>query len=740
VDRSVIFSKARKSWIALAAAVVVAGSLAATASAARAASNPSAPPTLTLGTYQSAEDTSPDFIPIPGSGTPNVANTYLSWGQGLPTTFMNSAYSQGATPFVELEAWQEGASWNATPSFSAIASNGDASDTDCSLDGSTYATSCATWLADVGKAIASYGHPVVLTFAHEFNVSGQYPWSAGDTGSCGSSSCTAAQWIAAWDEVQSIVDANAGGNAFWMWAPNADTGGTTIDPSPYWPGASHVDLVGVDGYPDTTYGSQFGTFTGEFGPTFTEIRNLGYTGGIFISETNLAPLDGSGYETIPQFISDLCTDGGTGFLEWEDGGAPAMTSTQWNEANTALASDCAGSSSTPSAPAVVTGSASGVTSTAATLTGTVNPEGAATTYQFQYGTSTSYGSVTPASPASAGSGTSAVSESASLSGLSASTTYDYRLVATNATGTTDGSNQTFTTSATSSSGGAFTAVGGLIQGTSLTPSVTAHAAGDIILLHVITDGNAPPTGISGGGATWTQVGTTLQGSVNSGFSAAVYEGTVTAAGTATATVTTSGTPSGVRIAGQEYNPGSGQTGVLVSQANLDVSGTSTGPSITPTGSNELYSFYGFDTGTGTAGSTPGYTYEIDDNGNPYVFDPASPTQPPVFGDSGVAFGIAVLMESEPAPQAPVLSDGHVVSGTLLPTRADVAWDSTVTPGTWKVTINGPGFDEVSNTVTVEQADYTGLESGHTYTVTVQQLNSSGNPWGNPGVIDFVTPT
>jgi hypothetical protein len=381
-----------------------------------------------------------------------------------------------------------------------------------------------------------------------------------------------------------------------------------------------------------------------------------------------------------------------------------------------------------------------VTVTAATLNGTVNPEGTATTYQFQYGTSTSYGSVAPASAASAGSGTSAASESASLSGLSASTTYDYRLVATNATGTADGGNQTFTTSAASSSGSVFTPVGGLIQGSSLTPSVTAHAVGDVILLHVITEGNAPPTGISGGGATWTQVGSTFAGSVNSGFSAAVYEGTVTTAGTSPATVTTSGTPSAVRLAGQEYNPGSGQASVLVAQANLDVSGTSTGPSITPTGSNELYSFYGFDTGTGSAGSTPGYTYEIDDNGNPYVFDPASPAQPPVFGDSDVAFGIAVLMESAVAAQAPVLSDGHVVSGSLLPTRADVAWNSTVTPGTWEVTINGPGFDEVSNTVTAEQADYTGLESGHTYTVTVQQLDSSGNPWGNPGVIDFVTPS
>jgi len=109
------------------------------------------------------------------------------------------------------------------------------------------------------------------------------------------------------------------------------------------------------------------------------------------------------------------------------------------------ATNCGGT-----APAVTTTAATGVTSSGATLNGTVNPEGAATTYQFQYGPTTSYGSVAPASPGSAGSGSSSVNESAAVSGLSASTTYHYRLTATNATGTTNGSDQTLTTSATGS--------------------------------------------------------------------------------------------------------------------------------------------------------------------------------------------------------------------------------------------------------------------------------------------------
>lgn len=375
-----IFRMARKYRSALAAVVILAGGLTATVSAARAGNNPSTPPTMTLGTYQTSENSSDSFIPISGSGHPNVANSYVAWGQGLPTTFLNSAYSQGATPYLELEPWHQGPSWNASPpSLPAIASNGDASDTNCSLDFNTYATSCATWLADVGKAIASFGHPVVLTFAHEFNVSGQYPWAQGTTGSCGSSPCTPAQWIAAWDEVQSIIDANAGGNAFWMWAPNVDTGGSTTSPAPWWPGASHVDLVGIDGYPSTQYGAQFATFSGEFGQAFADIRNspVSWSGGIFISETNLSNMDGSGYPTMATFISDLCSADGTGVLEYEDG-LPAMTSTQWSELNTALASDCSSGSGSPSPSPSATATDTATTSPSPTGTATPTPTPTAT--------------------------------------------------------------------------------------------------------------------------------------------------------------------------------------------------------------------------------------------------------------------------------------------------------------------------------------------------------------------------
>jgi hypothetical protein len=89
-------------------------------------------------------------------------------------------------------------------------------------------------------------------------------------------------------------------------------------------------------------------------------------------------------------------------------------------------------------PSVTTESASGVTETEATLHGTVNPKGAETKYHFEYGPTTSYGNSTP--EGNAGSGLSSVGESATVTGLTPGVTYCYRMVATNAAGTSYGSN------------------------------------------------------------------------------------------------------------------------------------------------------------------------------------------------------------------------------------------------------------------------------------------------------------
>ena len=98
---------------------------------------------------------------------------------------------------------------------------------------------------------------------------------------------------------------------------------------------------------------------------------------------------------------------------------------------------------TASPPVVVTSAATGVGPTSATLGGTVNPNGQATTWYVEYGTSTSYGSKT--ADGNAGSGTSSTAVSVAVSGLTAGRTYHFRLVATSSAGTTHGADVTFVT-------------------------------------------------------------------------------------------------------------------------------------------------------------------------------------------------------------------------------------------------------------------------------------------------------
>jgi hypothetical protein len=114
-----------------------------------------------------------------------------------------------------------------------------------------------------------------------------------------------------------------------------------------------------------------------------------------------------------------------------------------NASGTVLGSDVSFKTPKPPAPVVVTGRATAVTQTTATLTGTVDPKGPTTSYFFQYGTSTAYGTQTPAG--SAGPGSETVAVSAAIGPLAPNTTYHYRLVASSANGTTHGPDASFKT-------------------------------------------------------------------------------------------------------------------------------------------------------------------------------------------------------------------------------------------------------------------------------------------------------
>jgi hypothetical protein len=104
---------------------------------------------------------------------------------------------------------------------------------------------------------------------------------------------------------------------------------------------------------------------------------------------------------------------------------------------------------TPGVPAEVeTSDATDITETSAVLNGTINPRGLQTTYHFEYGLTSAYGSRIPLAVEAAGGGNrSKRSFSRTIAGLAPGATYHFRIVAENSAGISEGADRTFTTAA-----------------------------------------------------------------------------------------------------------------------------------------------------------------------------------------------------------------------------------------------------------------------------------------------------
>ena len=115
--------------------------------------------------------------------------------------------------------------------------------------------------------------------------------------------------------------------------------------------------------------------------------------------------------------------------------------------------------------ALSTDPATEVARNTATLNGSYTGNGEDTHYFFEWGPSTAYGNSTPLEDAGSGSG--AKSISANLVGLTVETTYHYRVVATNAVGTSYGTDRSFKTLAA-------------VENLSTTPATNVLASGATI--------------------------------------------------------------------------------------------------------------------------------------------------------------------------------------------------------------------------------------------------------------------
>jgi hypothetical protein len=104
--------------------------------------------------------------------------------------------------------------------------------------------------------------------------------------------------------------------------------------------------------------------------------------------------------------------------------------------------DCWTAALQPPPTATTLGSIS-VAPTSARISGRLNAHDSTTTYRFEFGTGAAYTGSTAV--ANGGSASTGLDVTADLTGLSAGTSYHYRLVATNRAGVTNGADSTFTT-------------------------------------------------------------------------------------------------------------------------------------------------------------------------------------------------------------------------------------------------------------------------------------------------------
>ncbi|CAK0772317.1 MSHA biogenesis protein MshQ [Gammaproteobacteria bacterium] len=170
------------------------------------------------------------------------------------------------------------------------------------------------------------------------------------------------------------------------------------------------------------------------------------------------------------------------------------------------------------APTITTNAVSNVTSTSATLNGTVSSNGAITTVTFDYGLTTSYGNTVTAIQSPLATNASGSAISAIVTGLTCNTTYHFRAKGVNSVGITNGSDITFITSACPSVVS--------INRTSTDPTTANAAVSWVVIFSVsvsgvdATDFSLVPTGgvtgttissVSGSGTTWTVTANTGTG-------------------------------------------------------------------------------------------------------------------------------------------------------------------------------------------------------------------------------------
>ncbi len=185
-------------------------------------------------------------------------------------------------------------------------------------------------------------------------------------------------------------------------------------------------------------------------------------------------------------------------------------------------------------------------------------------------------------------------------------------------------------------------------------AVSPHAVGNAFVLGVKVNNSAiSAASVTGGGATWTKL--TSANDATQVRDIELWLGTVTTSGSSTIKVTYSGSVSSTstELAAQEYTSSAGSSTTWTKDvvSSVDTTSNSTAltfPTLTPSGTAELYVGYNREDNTSSAGSTSGVTYQITSLSNVYIYDPnVSSTLSPKATQSpaGLSLSVGALIEA-----------------------------------------------------------------------------------------------
>jgi mannan endo-1,4-beta-mannosidase len=210
-----------------------------------------AAPASYLGVFEAGSP--PSYVPIheftlAAGKAPNIVGFYSGWAEPFSDSMAESLHRHGMIPFVQIDP--------TLASVSAVASG-----------------AYDEYLRSYAESVQDYGDPVVIGFGHEMNAT-WYSWGYTHT--------PASTFVKAWQHIVTLFREQGADNVTWLWTIQADQAGTGPIQS-WWPGASYVSWVGIDGY----YNQPSDTFNSVFAKTIDQVRRL-TTRPILLSETAVA--------------------------------------------------------------------------------------------------------------------------------------------------------------------------------------------------------------------------------------------------------------------------------------------------------------------------------------------------------------------------------------------------------------------------------------------------------------------